>query len=60
MNNSLTPEEALGRMLYNFSATASEIMEYNWDNLLKYQFVDIVEPNVNKWYWKSLPTYGIH
>ena len=35
-NISLTPEEKLGRMLHNFSCTATEIAEYNYENLLKY------------------------
>lgn len=33
MNNSLTPNDTLGRMLHSFSSQACEIMEYNSQNL---------------------------
>lgn len=36
MNVSLSPEDTLGRMLHNFSCTAYEIDDYNYDNLLTY------------------------
>lgn len=39
-NISLTPENSLGRMLYNFSATAYEVDEYNLNNLNKYHFYE--------------------
>jgi hypothetical protein len=39
MNISLSPEEQLGRMLHNFSGTAYEIADYNYDNLVKYGIV---------------------
>lgn len=35
MNISLTPEESLGRMIYNFTATAYEVAECTLDNLNK-------------------------
>ena len=53
MNISLTPEQTLGRMLYNFSATAYEIGEVNSENLLKTQFFVFVfkyEPRFKKEY----------
>jgi hypothetical protein len=43
MNISLTPEEKLGRMLYSFSATAYEVGEVNYENLVKYGFIDKIE-----------------
>lgn len=36
MNISLTPNDTLGRMLYTFSATAYEIADLTYDNLVKY------------------------
>ena len=36
MNVSLTPNETLGRMIYSFSATATEIDKYSSDNITKY------------------------
>lgn len=31
---SLTPEQSLGRLIYNFSATAYEIADLTYDNLV--------------------------
>ena len=39
MNVSLTPNEQLGRLLYNFQATAYEIAENNLNNLNKYELI---------------------
>lgn len=36
---SLQPEQKLGRLLHNFSGTAYEIAEYNYNNLCKYGFI---------------------
>ena len=35
-NISLSPEDKLGRMLHNFTCTATEIADCNIDNLKKY------------------------
>ena len=43
MNISLSPEEKLDRMLYSFSATAYEVGEVNYENLVKYGFIDKIE-----------------
>ena len=43
MNISLSPEEKLGRMIYSFSATAYEVGEVNYENLVKYGFIDKIE-----------------
>lgn len=40
MKISLSPEDKLGRMLHNFSGTAYEIAEYNYENLCKYNFIE--------------------
>lgn len=37
---SLKPEQKLGRLLHNFSGTAYEIAEYNYENLCKYGFIN--------------------
>lgn len=39
MNVSLSPEDKLSRMLYSFSATAYEVGEVNYTNLIKYGFL---------------------
>lgn len=41
MNVSLTPTDALGRMLHTFNCTAYELAEINYENLLKYKFINI-------------------
>ena len=41
MNVSLTPEDRLGRMLHSFTATAYEMYELTYDNLLKQGFIDV-------------------
>lgn len=40
MNVSLSPETAIGRMLHSFTATAYEIMDNNFDNLVKNNLID--------------------
>lgn len=37
---SMTPEQKLGRLLHNFTATAYEIAEYNYNNICKYNFIN--------------------
>ena len=40
MDVSYTPNQSLDRMLYSFSATAYEIAENNYDNYVKYGFIN--------------------
>lgn len=40
LNTSLSPENALGRMIHNFTATAYEIAECNYNNLIFYNFIN--------------------
>lgn len=39
-NVQFTPNAQLGRQIYSFTATATEIDEFNYDNLLKYNIID--------------------
>ncbi len=39
MNNSLSPNDTLGRMLHTFSSNAYEIADYNYENLSYYGFI---------------------
>jgi hypothetical protein len=41
MNISLKPNASLGRMLFEFSATAYEVLEFNLDNLNEYGIITI-------------------
>ena len=44
-NVSFTPKDQLGRRIYSFSATATEIAEVNYDNYYKYQILDKINMN---------------
>ena len=44
MNVSLTPEDKLGRMLHTFNATAYEVEELTYSNLVSLQFIRVDEP----------------
>ena len=41
MNNSLTPNDTLGRMLHSFNSTAYQIDDWSFDNLIKYKLVNV-------------------
>lgn len=43
LNISLTPEDRLGRMLHTFSCTAYEIAECNYENLVKFGFLEAID-----------------
>lgn len=47
LNVSLSPDDALGRMLHSFNCTAYEIAEYNYNNLKNYQFIGYEPMNYN-------------
>lgn len=49
LNNSLSPNDTLGRMLHTFSCTAYEIADYTYENLLKYGFARVDDINKSKW-----------
>lgn len=50
MNISLTPVDTVGRMIYTFNASAVEIAPFDYEHLLKYNFIDLeaVMSNVPK------------
>ena len=39
MNTSLTPQDALSRMIHSFKSTANEVAQFNADNLTAYGFI---------------------
>ena len=57
MNNTLTPNDTLGRMLYTVNSALTEIDDYTWENLIKYEMLDISYPRTNIWFWKTIPTH---
>ena len=42
-NTSLTPNDQLGRMLHTFTSTAYEVADFNYANLVNYNFLRIAE-----------------
>ena len=46
MNISLTPNDTLGRMLYTFNATAYEIADFTYENLVKYKLINTSVNNI--------------
>lgn len=55
LNNSLSPNDTLGRMLHTFSCTAYEIADYTYENLLEYGFARV--DNINKSEWQTGEIY---
>ena len=53
LNVSLRPEDALGRMLHNFTCQAYEIAELTYDNMLAYGIVSEDIVNVYEDHWGS-------
>lgn len=55
MNTSLTPNDQLGRMLHTFNTTAYEIATFDYHNLVKYGFLNIVDNYSTKSVsWKTI------
>lgn len=54
MNVSFSPEDALGRMLHNFSATAYEIADFNYTNLISLKLLEKKDINYNFLLWKTI------
>lgn len=53
MQNSLSPINELGRLLHNFTSQAYEIAECNYDNLVKYGFINPIQPSSYTGLWKT-------
>jgi hypothetical protein len=53
-----SPEQAIGRMIYSFSASAWEIDEPTMDNYIKYNFVSIGEPSSDYLFYNSEEKLG--
>lgn len=54
MNSSLSPEDGLGRLLHTFSSTAYEVADCNYDNLNKYGFISIENPDLQQTRWTTI------
>lgn len=58
MNVSLTAKKELGRMLYSFSAEATEVAECNYNNYIKYNIIEDTEMPEGKVAVFTLPVIG--
>lgn len=54
MNVSMTPNDTVNRMLHTFNGTAYEIAEFNYDNLVKYGFINSGVTKFEQILWKSI------
>lgn len=55
MKTTLNPENKLGRLLHTFNGTAYEIAECNYDNLIKYNFVNVIhDEDIKVISWKTI------
>ena len=54
LNVSMTPTDSLNRMLHTFNGTAYEIAEYNYDNLVKYGFINNKVIKNDQILWKTI------
>lgn len=54
LNVSMSPNATVGRMLHTFNASATEIAEYNYDNLSQYGLINTNDPNLKQTRWKTL------
>lgn len=54
MNNSLTPNDTLGRMLHTFSCTAYEVAQFNYDNSKELNFINTNEVEAITTQWSTL------
>jgi len=59
MNISLTPNDTLGRRLHTFQATAYEIDELNYDNLVKYGFVNNEYKKMGKLHFNIVNSFPV-
>lgn len=54
MNVSLTPEDRLSRMIHSFQATAYEMDQYSYENLVKYGIIQVQHPDLTQLRWEGL------
>ena len=57
MNTSMTPTDQVGRMLHTFQSTAYEIADFTYENLQKYDFIHLTDPEVAAMRWETVNFY---
>lgn len=56
-NVSFTPIKSLGRLIYNFSCTITEIADYSLANLIKYGFISATQTTAINYLYPELDLY---
>ena len=59
LNISLTPNDVVGRMLHTFNCTAYEIADFNYDELSKYGFIHLDDPEAKYLRFKTVNFYDV-
>lgn len=55
MKVTLNPENKLGRLLHTFNGTAYEVADYTYENLIKYNFVELIkDEDIQFLSWKTI------
>ena len=54
LNTSITPHDQLGRMLHTFNTTAYEIADFTYEELNKYGFISVEDPEVPYMRWMTV------
>ena len=54
MNVSLTPIDSVSRMLHNFSCQATEIADFNFENLAKYKLINVEDVVAYSMRWETV------
>lgn len=54
MNVSMTPNDAVGRMLHTFSGTAYEVADLTYDNLSNYGIIETGDTDISYMRWKTV------
>lgn len=57
LNTSLSPEDTVSRLIHTFNSTAYEVAEHNYENLNKYGFISISEPDTLQTRWMTIQLY---
>lgn len=59
MNNSLSPTDSISRMLHTFNSSAYEIADYNYENMVRYGFINNEELDTTRVYYKTFDLVDI-
>jgi hypothetical protein len=58
LNVSMSPNTTVGRMLHSFNATATEIADFTYKNLSKFNLINTNDPNLKQTRWVTVNLSG--